>query len=166
MENPFSLGAHLRKTRSAPKKNQERTWEKLGAHLRKICLPLVFLSLPLVFLSLPLIFLCLPLIFLSLPQIFLSLPLVFLSLPLISLCLPQILISLPQILLCLPQIFLSLPLSKTARQVDKIFLSDTGALEEQKCRMKTAFLHISTQPYIYIFSFITTLHTPPRNSTQ
>ena len=46
------------------------------------------------------------------------------------------------------------------------FLSDTGPLEEQKCRMKTAFLHISTQPYIYIFCFMTTLHTPPRNSTQ
>ena len=29
------LGAHLSKTRSAPKKNWERTQEKLGAHLRK-----------------------------------------------------------------------------------------------------------------------------------
>ena len=27
--------------------------------------------------------------------------------------------------------------------------------------MKTAFLHISTQPYIYIFCFTTTLHTYP-----
>ena len=124
----------------------------LGAHLGKISLPLIFLSLPLIFLSLPLIFL--------------SLPLISLSLPLILLCLPQILISLPQIFLSLPQIFLSLPLSKTSRRIGKIFLSDTGSLEEQKCRMRTAFLHISDQPYIYIFCFMTTLHTPPRNSTQ
>ena len=33
------------------------------------------------------------------------------------------------------------------------FLSDTGPLEEQKCRMKTAFLHIPAQLYIYIFCF-------------
>ena len=47
-----------------------------------------------------------------------------------------------------------------------LFFSDTGSLEEQKCRMKTAFLHISAQPYIYIFCFTTTLHTPPHNPTQ
>ena len=39
-------------------------------------------------------------------------------------------------------------------------------LEEQKCRMKTAFLHISAQHYIYIFCFPTTLHTSTRNPTQ
>ena len=32
--------------------------------------------------------------------------------------------------------------------------------------MKTAFLHISAQSYIYIFCFTTTLHTPPRNPTR
>ena len=46
------------------------------------------------------------------------------------------------------------------------FLSDIGSLEEQKCRLKTAFLHISAQPYIYIFCFTTTLHTSPCNPTQ
>ena len=57
--------------------------------------------------------------------------------------------------------------------MEKLFLlpsrqnfSQRGSPEEQKCRMKIAFLHISAQSYIYIFCFTTTLHTPPRNPTQ
>ena len=39
MEKHFLLGAHPVKTRSAPKKNWERTRLKLGAHPVKISLP-------------------------------------------------------------------------------------------------------------------------------
>ena len=84
----------------------------------------------------------------------------------VFLCLPQIFLCLPLIFLCLPLISLCLPLSKTACRVGKIFLNDTDFLEEQECRMETAFLHIPAQSYIYIFCFTTTLHTPPRNPTQ
>ena len=58
---------------SAPKKNWERTQEKLGAHPVKICLPQILISLPQIFLSLPLVFLSLPIVFLSLPLIWRSL---------------------------------------------------------------------------------------------
>ena len=91
---------------------------------------------------------------------------VFLCLPLIFLCLPLIFLCLPLISLCLPLISLCLPLSKTACRLGKIFLNDTDSIEEQECRMETAFLHIPTQSYIYTFCFTTTLHTPPRNPTQ
>ena len=48
-----------------------------------------------------------------------------------------------------------------------VFLfSATQGSPTTKSRMKTAFLHISAQPYIYIFCFTTTLHTSPCNPTQ
>ena len=159
MENPFSLGAHPVKTRSAPKKNWERTQLKLGAHLRKTRsaprknLPSPNFSQPSPNFSQP-----------SLNFTQSSSNFIF---PSSNFNFPSSNFSQSSSNSSQPSSIFSQPSpSKTARQVDKIFLSDTGALEEQKCRMKTAFLHISTQPYIYIFCFITTLHTPPRNSTQ
>ena len=46
------------------------------------------------------------------------------------------------------------------------FFGDTGFLEEQKCRMKTAFLHISAQSYIYILLHHDPTHTAAKPYTM
>ena len=175
MEKHFLLGALLRKTRSAPKKNWERTQLKLGAHPVKFSLPARW------------------------QQDYLSLEGYTVSnlglQPGVSRLQGKISLegytpakmaagaAAPKAHAILLQrqrrskvAQVASPLwgrgmffcSRHTLQGAFLFFlfSATRGSPTTKSRMKTAFLHIPAQLYIYIFCFPMTLHTSPQNPTQ